>query len=52
MTCSHYLRNTVCRNCDKESKFALKSPNKSNIGWFGGCGSFECTGDYNILIHD
>jgi hypothetical protein len=22
------------------------------LGWFGGCGSFECTGQKNVLIED
>jgi len=32
--------------------FRFLNPNLNLRGWFGGCGQFECTGDYNILVHD
>lgn len=52
MTCSHYLTDTKCENCDHYSFFYFINPNPLLRGWFGGCGSIECTGLKNILIHD
>jgi hypothetical protein len=30
----------------------MKDSDWNKLGWFGGCGSFECTGQKNILIED
>lgn len=52
MTAGHYLRNVDCFNCDHESKVLFRSPSKSWLGWFGGCGEFLCTAPDNVLLHD
>jgi hypothetical protein len=52
MTAGHYLWNVDCLNCDHESKINFRSPSKSWLGWFGGCGEFLCTGPDNVIVHD
>lgn len=27
-------------------------PDLTKLGWFGGCGTFECTGEINVIIED
>jgi hypothetical protein len=44
MNCAHFLTNTVCKDCEEKSLFSFRDADPSLIGWFGGCGSFECTG--------
>lgn len=48
----HYLRNTTCINCDPNRFLRADPPNPAWRGWFGGCGSFDCTGPNNYLIED
>lgn len=48
----HYLTNVKCDNCEESALFSFHSPSQSGIGWFGGCGSFVCTGLKNLLIYD
>jgi hypothetical protein len=51
-TMGHYLSNTVCNNCDQDAKFNFLDASAGEVGWFGGCGQFECTGKWNVLVHD
>lgn len=52
MTAGHYLRNTVCQNCDVNYALRADRPDEKWRGWFGGCGSLDCTGPNNYLIED
>ncbi|KAM3135691.1 hypothetical protein pb186bvf_012217 [Paramecium bursaria] len=53
MSAQYYLTNTKCQNCNKEGLFfGLRQPDPMQIGWLGGCGTFQCTGHINILIED
>jgi len=52
MSCAHYLTRTRCTNCDSSAMFSFPNPDPKFRGWFGGCGSFDCTGKLNILVHD
>ncbi|KAM3142669.1 hypothetical protein pb186bvf_005328 [Paramecium bursaria] len=48
-----YLTNTKCQNCNQAGLlYNLRTPDPSLLGWLGGCGSFQCTGQINILIED
>ncbi|KAM3136087.1 hypothetical protein pb186bvf_011892 [Paramecium bursaria] len=48
-----YLTNTICQNCNQAGLlYNLRTPDPSLLGWLGGCGSFQCTGQINILIED
>ena len=49
---SHYFNRTTCENCEKDAIFAWKDPSISKLGWFGGCGSINCTGLWNAIVHD
>jgi hypothetical protein len=49
---AHYLKNVKCNNCEDGAKFDFIDASASGIGWFGGCGSFECTGKWNVLMSD
>ena len=49
---AHYMENVTCKNCDDGAKFDFIDALASEIGWFGGCGSFECTGKWNVLMSD
>lgn len=46
------MKNVTCPGCDIDSKFKFIDPPSRQIGWFGGCGSFVCTGLLNILMSD
>lgn len=49
----HYLVDSPCTNCEFDALlYKLRNPDYNRIGWFGGCGSFECTGQINILVED
>jgi hypothetical protein len=50
--CAHYLTASPCTNCDNSALFYFKYPDPKTLGWFGGCGSFECTGLLNALLTD
>ncbi|CAD8162684.1 unnamed protein product [Paramecium octaurelia] len=53
MTGRHYLKNTLCTDCEFESLlYRLRDSDFNKIGLYGGCGSMECTGQKNILIED
>ncbi|CAK89031.1 unnamed protein product (macronuclear) [Paramecium tetraurelia] len=53
MTGRHYLKNTLCTDCEFESLlYRLRDSDFNKIGFLGGCGSMECTGQKNILIED
>lgn len=39
-TAGTYNINVTCQNCDPSAYFLFRSPNPSNLGWFGGCGLF------------
>lgn len=52
MTAGHYLRNVACVNCDPNYHIRSDKPNEQWRGWFGGCGSIDCTGPNNYIIED
>jgi len=53
MTGQHYLTHSPCNNCHFESRIKkLLNPSLNKLGLYGGCGSFVCTGQINILIED
>lgn len=52
MTAGHYLRNVVCQDCDPNFFIRADAPNPIWRGWFGGCGSLDCTGPNNYIIED
>ena len=49
---AHYMKNVTCPGCDNDAKFRFDDPSLGQVGWFGGCGSFICTGLLNILMSD
>ncbi|CAK63336.1 unnamed protein product (macronuclear) [Paramecium tetraurelia] len=52
-TGQHYLVNSPCTNCEFDSiLYQMRDSDWSKLGWFGGCGSFECTGQKNVLVED
>lgn len=52
MTAGHYLRNVECVDCDPNWLMRADPPSLSWRGWFGGCGSMDCTGPNNYLVED
>jgi hypothetical protein len=44
--------NYLSKKLNYLTPISFRNPNPALKGWFGGCGQFECTGDYNILVHD
>ncbi|CAK63318.1 unnamed protein product (macronuclear) [Paramecium tetraurelia] len=53
MTGQHYLVNSPCTNCEFNALlYKSRNPDAGKLGWFGGCGSFLCTGQINFLIED
>lgn len=49
----HYLVNSQCTNCEFDALlYKTLNPNIRTLGWFGGCGTFECPGLINFLIED
>ncbi|KAM3144741.1 hypothetical protein pb186bvf_003050 [Paramecium bursaria] len=52
-TGQHFLTNTKATNSDFNALlYNLFSPNTGLLGWFGGCGSFVCTGQINFMVED
>jgi hypothetical protein len=49
---SAYLTNSPCINCDSTAWAYFEQPNPAWLGWFGGCGSIDCTGPNNYFIYD
>ena len=49
---SAYIWTTVCDSCDSDAIGRFDAPLKSEIGWFGGCGNFLCTGRNNYILED
>ncbi|CAD8161606.1 unnamed protein product [Paramecium octaurelia] len=49
----HYLTNSQCINCEFDALlYKTLNPNIRTLGWFGGCGTFECPGLINFLVED
>ena len=52
LVAGHYLKNVTSFFSDKVALVKFLLPLASEIGWFGGCGQFVCTGKSNQLIYD
>ena len=48
----NYVSNVTCENCEESALFHFKNPDKTLIGWKGGCGEIVCSGKSNHLFHD